>query len=144
MPQQDNMKCIRCKNIRTDFASGIKTCNRCKADKKRYQQTVMGKAVQKKADQKRQNDLSRILTRNEVSARMRLKYPEKIKARYLVAEALRKGLMERGACMICRKQNAQAHHPDYSKPLEVMWLCSLHHAWLHQHLRGGGHFALAY
>lgn len=27
------------------------------------------------------------------------------------------------ACESCHGPNPQGHHPDYAKPLEVMWLC---------------------
>ena len=26
----------------------------------------------------------------------------------------------------------EAHHPDYSKPLEVVWLCRIHHVEAHR------------
>lgn len=32
----------------------------------------------------------------------------------------------------CRnKFSIQCHHPDYSKPLEVIWLCFIHHKEIH-------------
>lgn len=34
-------------------------------------------------------------------------------------------------CSICGFSPTQAHHPDYSKPLEVIWLCPSHHKQLH-------------
>ena len=34
-------------------------------------------------------------------------------------------------CSICNSPDSEAHHPDYSKPLEVVWLCRLHHVELH-------------
>ena len=55
----------------------------------------------------------------------RVKFPEKNKARKLVFTALREGFMMRpDKCSDCNKEcKPDAHHPDYSKPLEVIWLC---------------------
>ena len=38
--------------------------------------------------------------------------------------------LERQLCNICGKK-ADAHHEDYSKPLDVMWLCRQHHIQRH-------------
>lgn len=35
------------------------------------------------------------------------------------------------ACSICGDLNGQPHHPDYSKPLDVIWLCKKHHDQVH-------------
>lgn len=53
--------------------------------------------------------------------------PIKKHARNLVAAALRRGRMTRQPCEVCGHTPAQAHHDDYSKPLEVSWLCRAHH-----------------
>lgn len=45
---------------------------------------------------------------------------------------LRKGHISRGPCQVCGNPKVQAHHDDYSKPLEVIWLCKIHHAWVHK------------
>jgi hypothetical protein len=56
-----------------------------------------------------------------------LRYPEKVKARKVLNRAIANGTIKRGTCCVCSEMNAQAHHDDYSKPLEVKWFCALHH-----------------
>jgi len=34
-------------------------------------------------------------------------------------------------CQICGKEGTEPHHPDYNKPLEVVWLCRSCHKYLH-------------
>ena len=51
-----------------------------------------------------------------------------------VYNAIKRGKMVRGACRIgvdCRGR-VEAHHVDYSRPLDVMWLCKKHHAMQHR------------
>ena len=56
-----------------------------------------------------------------------LRNPDKRKAHYKVSNALRSGKIEKKPCAVCGAETVQAHHPDYSKPLEVQWLCITHH-----------------
>lgn len=51
--------------------------------------------------------------------------PEKVRAHWSVNTALRSGRLVRPAtCQRCATQcKPQASHDDYSKPLEVEWLC---------------------
>lgn len=36
--------------------------------------------------------------------------------------------MAKSPCVVCGTRiNLEAHHPDHSKPLEVIWLCRFHH-----------------
>lgn len=57
--------------------------------------------------------------------------PLKVRARNKVRDFIFRGKMQRMPCEVCGK-TAQAHHEDYSKPLEVKWLCPKHHAELHK------------
>ena len=51
------------------------------------------------------------------------------KAKDCVFRALRSGALVRGPCQVCGSTvGVQAHHHDYSKPLDVAWLCSKDHA----------------
>lgn len=49
--------------------------------------------------------------------------PNKAKARELVAKAIRSGRITRDPCQFCGNPKSQAHHHDYSKPLDVIWAC---------------------
>jgi len=71
------------------------------------------------------------LKHNERTDKYRSKYPEKIKAGKKLRYAVQTGKMIREPCVVCGKPKAEAHHKDYSKPLEVIWLCSRHHTDLH-------------
>lgn len=57
---------------------------------------------------------------------------EKLVARRAVKYALRSGDLIRLACEMCGAEPAQAHHDDYAKPLEVRWLCRVHHGEVHR------------
>lgn len=53
---------------------------------------------------------------------------EKRKAHDEVWKAYKEGRLKKMACEICNTSSSiHAHHDDYSKPLEVRWLCSSHH-----------------
>lgn len=58
--------------------------------------------------------------------------PLKRAAHIAVGNALRNGHLIRQPCEVCGS-GAQAHHDDYSKPLDVRWLCTTHHAEWHKH-----------
>jgi len=61
----------------------------------------------------------------------KLRYPERLKARSAVHYALKAGNLERQPCEICGKTEVEAHHEDYSEPLQVRWLCRHHHREIH-------------
>jgi hypothetical protein len=43
--------------------------------------------------------------------------------------------LDRKPCEICGAEKADAHHDDYSKPLDVRWLCETHHSEHHRKFR---------
>lgn len=61
--------------------------------------------------------------------RYTLRYPEKAKAHSILHRLVSKGLIKRPKnCIECGKKSlTEAHHPDYSKPDEVIHLCKRCH-----------------
>ncbi len=55
----------------------------------------------------------------------------RMNARAYLHVYLKRGKVLRQPCEVC-KSKAEAHHEDYSKPLDVRWLCRTHH--LSEHL----------
>lgn len=52
-------------------------------------------------------------------------------ARNLVAKAVKSGKLKKQPCFICGSEIVEAHHPDYNRPLDVIWLCNKHHREAH-------------
>lgn len=84
---------------------------------KEYRQTPKGKAA--------------TLRVNKAS---RDRYPERAAAAYEVKVAVRYGRLKPLPCFVCGSK-AEAHHPDYSRPLDVVWLCRKHHSEAHAIVR---------
>lgn len=59
---------------------------------------------------------------------------KKDRVRSLAGVYLRKGKIKKEKCNVCNSVNSEMHHPDYSRPLEIVWLCRIHHLNLHKEL----------
>ena len=64
---------------------------------------------------------------NKSNKTWRKKFPEKRSAHQAVYRALRKGTLKKSICEVCGVKKVEAHHSNYSKPLDVIWLCTFHH-----------------
>ena len=60
--------------------------------------------------------------------------PEKRRAHKALERAVSRGAIARQPCERCGSTKSQGHHDDYSKPLNVMWLCQPHHRERHREL----------
>ncbi len=85
---------------------------------KKYRKTESGKEV-------RRNSLKKYYKKN----------PDHLIATRIANNAVRDGRLQEHPCVVCGISPAQKHHPDYSKPLNIVWLCPKHHAELHKELR---------
>lgn len=61
----------------------------------------------------------------------RQQYPNRRRAQGLVQHALRAGRLQKLPCLVCGSEQSVAHHPDYDRPLDVVWLCQPHHKQAH-------------
>ena len=67
--------------------------------------------------------------KNEYDRLYRKKFPEKSRARDKIKHAVYSGKLIRSTkCELCKNDGpTHGHHQDYSKPLEVIWLCPTCH-----------------
>lgn len=54
-------------------------------------------------------------------------HPERHRARQIVNNALLTGKIIKESCKDCGNSKSEAHHDDYTKPLQVDWLCRMCH-----------------
>jgi len=96
---------------------------------RRYRQSPAGKKYNKEY---RQSEISK-----EAREKYCQKNPERIKSRSAVSHAIRDGKLVRPeTCSKCGSPGfIEAHHEDYTKSLDVNWLCKECHIARHQELR---------
>ena len=64
--------------------------------------------------------------------RWREENPEKYVAHTIVGNAVRDGKITKRSCAVCgQTKNVDAHHDDYTAPLDVTWLCRKCHGSVH-------------
>lgn len=57
--------------------------------------------------------------------------PQRRSAQLELGNAVRSGKINPLPCFSCGCEKTEAHHPDYSRPLDVVWLCPVHHKQAH-------------
>lgn len=97
--------------------------------RKRYAASEQGKA---KKQEWRQSEAGKLSARKNTVSQRALR-PERNKARVALGNAVRDGrVIPWPVCAVpecCGKPHG--HHPDYSRPLDVVWLCDKHHKEAH-------------
>ena len=96
-----------------DFPVGHTFCRKCKYIK------YKNKRLQNK--DKRRNQ------RNKWRQNNRFKHLAHLKLQY----AIKCGKIKKELCKKCGEKFVHGHHPDYSRPLLVVWLCPQHHRAIH-------------
>ena len=139
-PEQSETKlCPRCNNLVP--LSGFGVCSRlpsglqcwCRACRKSDAAASRPKIrVKQLASQRAKRARNPELYRSYFGKYDSNKFPERKKCRKLTHSAIRNGTLKKLPCEVCGVKKSEAHHADYSKPLEVKWLCRQHHAELHR------------
>jgi hypothetical protein len=106
--------------------------NKCKeCTKKDTAQRALDKWEYVRAyDRMRASQPHRVALRTRIDQEYKKKYPNRIRANAMVTRATREGRLSKQPCWVCGEK-AVAHHPDYDRPLDVVWLCQPHHKQTH-------------
>lgn len=132
----------RAKQGLAPYGSGIlkPTCCSCggpKEDPKRgYCYACKSRKERERYAKKRKEKGYVLRQRKVVTERFRddPEFALKKRARDLVNRMLKAGHLVSKPCEVCGKTKVDAHHDDYSRALEVRWLCRLHHMQHHKQI----------
>ena len=133
----------------------LKTCFKCKVEQpltEFYKHSKMGdgylgkcksctkadtkEARAKKPEYYREYDRARASMphrkelHDRVTAQWKAEHPLRRKAQQALGNAVRDGKIIPQPCFVCGNK-AEAHHPNYDAPLDVVWLCTTHHKQAH-------------
>jgi hypothetical protein len=121
--------CLNDKPMEEFYASNKSRCKEC------VRAAVLANRLDKidyyrRYDRARSSMPHRIQQNIRVTKRWRLANPQRWSAQIALNNAIRAGKIKPLPCFICGEK-AEAHHPDYSRPLDVVWLCPAHHKQAH-------------
>lgn len=135
--------CVRCKKIKD--IEQFNNNKRCKDGKYYYCKPCKSEISKSEARRHRKDYLRRShkfrstpkgkATVKRVYDNLKINRPEVYRARVILNKTIRTGRLKRLPCEVCLEPNGHAHHEDYSKPLDVIWLCRRHHQDLHNSRR---------
>ena len=135
-------ECFKCKSVKplTEFykhsmmADGhLNKCKECtKNDVLKHRNQNLEKI--RAYDRARAKQPERVKATTEITKAWRLEDSRRQLAHSAVARAIRSGALVRQPCSRCNEPKSIAHHEDYDKPLEVVWLCQPCHKQRHKEL----------
>lgn len=126
--------CKRCASIKapTDFYEGDSSCKECRCAIVRAHRVANPEKLAAYERQRFHGNPIRRAAAYATARRHTRLHPLKKKTRSITGQAIRSGALLREPCTVCGSAKSEAHHDDYTKPLEVRWLCRKHHMELHR------------
>ncbi len=134
--------CFKCKVIKplsefykhSQMADGhLNKCKDCaKNDVRTHRAQNLDKVRQ--YDRERGKRPERIKAGVEITRIWRAEDKRRQKAHNMVRNAVKTGKLVRQPCCRCGNPKTVAHHEDYDKPLDVMWLCQVCHTKRHKEI----------
>lgn len=121
--------CRKCGKEGEFYAGVASRCKECHKAAIKVSRTARLEEV-RDYDKQRARLPNRVEQNLRISTEWRRKNEQGYKAQTAVGNALRDGRLKRQPCWVCGEK-AVAHHPDYSAPLDVVWLCQAHHKQTH-------------
>ena len=139
-------ECFKCKTIKplSDFYKHkmmldghLNKCKEC--NKKDVQKNRADKIdYYREYDRRRAKEQHRIDAAQAYSRWWRNEFKQKYECHLAVSNALRRGDLQKQPCIRCGSNEfIVGHHEDYSKPLDVWWLCEVCHKQRHRELLQG-------
>jgi len=136
-------ECFKCKAVKPleEFykhpAMGDGHVNKCKECNKNDVTANRNKNIERirAYDRERGKIPGRIKANTEITRAWRSEDKRRSSAHVAVARAIRNGSLFRLPCSRCAEEKSLAHHEDYDKPLEVIWLCQPCHKQRHKELK---------
>lgn len=122
----------KCKSCRYELVKKYRATARgrasARATVRNYHQSPRGRLAKKRYEL---TEKGREKRRTHAIAH-RIANPEKKLARDRALAAVRAGKITKQNCVICDCDQSFGHHEDYSKPLDLTWLCRKHHTARHK------------
>lgn len=112
-------------------------CRKCKDRLRKKRQWDAMTPAERRAKVAKRDPVKAYASRRRARRKHEHEHPEKVEARRQVRLALRAGTLTREPCEKCGSPASHAHHKDYSRPLEVTWLCQPCHKAEHRSLPTG-------
>jgi len=136
-------ECFKCKTVKplTEFYKhsemGDGHLNKCKECTKNDANKHRAENLEKirEYDRKRGKLAHRVAQRTEVNRAWRAEDVRRQKCHSAVRAAIISGKLVKTPCEKCGEIKSLAHHEDYDKPLDVMWLCQPCHKQRHKELK---------
>lgn len=135
-------KCFKCNTIKSfdDFykhramADGyLNKCKNCaKKDVAEHRKENIEKI--RAYDRDRAKNKERVKQSVEITKVWRAEDKRRMAAHNAVARAIKSGQLKKKSCERCNSEKSVAHHEDYNKKLDVIWLCQICHTQRHKEL----------